>query len=436
MEEMREQMAKCDEEIRAIQSRIDKITTDRETARSEIQKLELDEGNIKSQISSADSKLREKQNLLRTIKELHENSDQMKEIIRSADEDLEVLAPEMAKVEAKKEDIQRRGQAKVKEIQAEKDKITETVNKLNLVDSSINDYIDNGGPGKLAACERSIKSLEQDQKRIETEMAEVTKSNNEIKTRIAESGHTKSSMLENIRYRNVTRQLEGVKSKISQLERSNVQGDYEHYDREAAKFELQCQKIAAERGPVLGAIVAKDKEMADMIADYKTDYEHAPLQYRKVHVEVETTKAAIEDLAKCKVALDHAIMKYHSIKMEEINAIAGELWRSTYQGTDIDAIMIRSEHESANAAKRNYNYRLVMVKQDTEMDMRGRCSAGQKVLASIIIRLALAECFGINCGVSCQPLFPPCYSNNHRSLLSTSPQRISIQTTSKLLPNL
>lgn len=40
-----------------------------------------------------------------------------------------------------------------------------------------------------------------------------------------------------------------------------------------------------------------------------------------------------------------------------------------------------------------------MVKQDAEMDMRGRCSAGQKVLASILIRLALAECFGTNCGV-------------------------------------
>lgn len=40
-----------------------------------------------------------------------------------------------------------------------------------------------------------------------------------------------------------------------------------------------------------------------------------------------------------------------------------------------------------------------MIKQDVEMDMRGRCSAGQKVLASIIIRLALAECFGTNCGL-------------------------------------
>ena len=40
-----------------------------------------------------------------------------------------------------------------------------------------------------------------------------------------------------------------------------------------------------------------------------------------------------------------------------------------------------------------------MVKGDTALDMRGRCSAGQKVLASIIIRLALAETFCLNCGL-------------------------------------
>jgi energy-coupling factor transporter ATP-binding protein EcfA2 len=31
--------------------------------------------------------------------------------------------------------------------------------------------------------------------------------------------------------------------------------------------------------------------------------------------------------------------------------------------------------------------------------MRGRCSAGQKVLAAIVIRLALAETFCLNCGM-------------------------------------
>jgi len=41
-----------------------------------------------------------------------------------------------------------------------------------------------------------------------------------------------------------------------------------------------------------------------------------------------------------------------------------------------------------------------MIKPDGVMlDMRGRCSAGQKVLTSIIVRLALAETFGSNCGI-------------------------------------
>jgi DNA repair protein RAD50 len=116
-----------------------------------------------------------------------------------------------------------------------------------------------------------------------------------------------------------------------------------------------------------------------------------------MHIKVETTKAACEDLGRYSGALDQAILKYHSLKMEEINRIIEELWRNSYQGTDVDTVRIRSDAESR--ANRTYNYRVVMVKNQTEMDMRGRCSAGQKVLASIVIRLALAECFGTNCGL-------------------------------------
>jgi DNA repair exonuclease SbcCD ATPase subunit len=43
--------------------------------------------------------------------------------------------------------------------------------------------------------------------------------------------------------------------------------------------------------------------------------------------------------------------------------------------------------------------KVVMTKDQVEMDMRGRCSAGQKMLASIIIRLALSDSFGQNCGI-------------------------------------
>ena len=44
-------------------------------------------------------------------------------------------------------------------------------------------------------------------------------------------------------------------------------------------------------------------------------------------------------------------------------------------------------------------FQVVMIKGSTALDMRGRCSAGQKVLACIIIRLALAETFCLHSGM-------------------------------------
>jgi DNA repair protein RAD50 len=52
------------------------------------------------------------------------------------------------------------------------------------------------------------------------------------------------------------------------------------------------------------------------------------------------------------------------------------------------------------------------------MDMRGRCSAGQKVLACLIIRLALAEIFCVNCGVLA--LDEPTTNLDKQSILSFS----------------
>lgn len=71
----------------------------------------------------------------------------------------------------------------------------------------------------------------------------------------------------------------------------------------------------------------------------------------------------------------------------------------TYKGQDISNIEIQSGMEPGSKAAKSYNYRVVMTKGGAKLDMRGRCSAGQRVLGSIVIRLALAETFGLNCGV-------------------------------------
>ncbi len=70
-----------------------------------------------------------------------------------------------------------------------------------------------------------------------------------------------------------------------------------------------------------------------------------------------------------------------------------------YKGYDIESIKIKSDPEkgndfNSNSRMRSYNYRIVYPTPDrAEIEMKGRCSAGQRVFSFIIIRLAPADFF-------------------------------------------
>ncbi|OBZ83881.1 DNA repair protein RAD50, partial [Choanephora cucurbitarum] len=151
-----------------------------------------------------------------------------------------------------------------------------------------------------------------------------------------------------------------------------------------------------------GALGGEVGQMRDQIKRYQAelanDYSQVDSQYGKLFIEVKTQELANADLEKYSKVLQTAIMKYHSLKMQDLNKIIKELWMDTYKGGDIDYIEVRADSEGTTA-RQSFNYRVVMMKNGTELNMRGRCSAGQKVLASIIIRLALAETFCVNCGI-------------------------------------
>jgi DNA repair protein RAD50 len=61
-------------------------------------------------------------------------------------------------------------------------------------------------------------------------------------------------------------------------------------------------------------------------------------------------------------------MKFHEKKMEEVNKTIRDIWLKTYKGVDIDTIMIRSDPDTS--ARRSFNYRVVMVKAEHEMDSK------------------------------------------------------------------
>lgn len=137
--------------------------------------------------------------------------------------------------------------------------------------------------------------------------------------------------------------------------------------------------------------IGRQKGYEEEIIHFKKElrspqFRDAEEKYREMMIVMRTTELVNKDLDIYYKTLDQAIMKFHSMKMEEINKIIRDLWRSTYRGQDIEYVEIRSdadENVSASDKRRNYNYRVVMLKGDTALDMRGRCSAGQKAGVSL-----------------------------------------------------
>ena len=166
---------------------------------------------------------------------------------------------------------------------------------------------------------------------------------------------------------------------------------------------LKEEKAAVEKER---AMYAGQLQMTDALLKERqqelqgTKYDRIDERYNSTLIRLVTAQLTEEDVAKYATALDGALMKYHDEKIAEVNEIIRDLWIRTYRGCDIDHIELRSDVDvSAATRTRNYNYRVVMVKGGVSLDMRGRCSAGQKVLASLVVRLALSQAFCCDCGI-------------------------------------
>lgn len=398
LEDIQDEIASIGEKSRALKKTLTKLTHDKEQARTEITTLELQLRDAKSSLDNTKFQLEKKTDLLARLEEYKNFNAQQREAIEKADRDIENLTPELLKAQARYDDVSQRAEARERELQQTISNLSDSVNQLDLANDEINSYNERDGPGQLERARNELQRIEAEISQLEAELATITKEINKISTQLKDSENTKRQYSDNLTYRQSTRAFDTVTAEIEQLEAQNAEVDRSRFKKESERRTREHNALAAQQASKMGEMKSKDDQLMQLLADWNTDYKDAATKYKEAHIRVETTKAAVDDLARYGGALDKAIMKYHSLKMEEINTIIGELWQRTYRGTDVDTILIRSDNENARG-NRSYNYRVCMVKQDAEMDMRGRCSAGQKVLASIIIRLALAECFGVNCGL-------------------------------------
>jgi DNA repair protein RAD50 len=272
--------------------------------------------------------------------------------------------------------------------------------QLEARERTIREYQQRGGPTALAQAEEKLVSIRARQSAEEQKCRDLSKQVGEQRGTLQETESFNRQILEITAYRKSKKEEATL---ATDLDRAGAAlaavGDRSSLEKEIHALSIKERELRSEADRARGQLeVVQEGAVLAMSELEAPEYDGIDLKHRRALIEMRTTEMASGDLDKFHKALERALLSFHTTKMSEINKIVKELWQKTYRNSDIDYIQIRADTESG-VANRSYNYRVVMVCGGAELDMRGRCSAGQRVLASLIIRLALAETFCLNCGI-------------------------------------
>uniref|UniRef100_A0A673A405 Zinc-hook domain-containing protein n=1 Tax=Sphaeramia orbicularis TaxID=375764 RepID=A0A673A405_9TELE len=312
--------------------------------------------------------------------------------IRDAKEQLSPLSATLEKLQQEKQELVERKRQKQEEGQEKISAIKERVKVITTLERDITKYTDEGKEEYKEQKESELQETGAQLHEADKQKEKINKEMGNIRQDIDTQKVQERWLQDNLTLRKRVEELKEVVAKREALM------------KDMGNMQLTLSSdLKKNRSIALGRQKGFEEEILHYRKELREDqYDKADERYKNKMIIMRTTELVIKDLDLYYKALDQTIMKFHSMKMDEINKIIRDLWRSTYRGQDIEYVEIRSdmdENSSAGVKRRVYNYRVVMVKGDTALDMRGRCSAGQKVLASLIIRLALAETFCLNCGI-------------------------------------
>uniref|UniRef100_A0A914N189 Rad50/SbcC-type AAA domain-containing protein n=1 Tax=Meloidogyne incognita TaxID=6306 RepID=A0A914N189_MELIC len=331
---------------------------------------------------------------------LDQNKEKLKEVeslLASANQHLPGLEKEISKLEGERTKILKEICTKERDAQMVVDSIDLAISKINDMKNlnerdrdstdSTDDYRE-----KMEEKRREVDGLLEQRRKLETQLSGVENRKYELKR-----------LQEQLSRMDIQKEIDMLQRELREAKESAMMEGIESLTETRTK-ENRLSQRAVEINNKIHEKNGEQLQLRKKIEDLKrqlseTRYLDAKKLYIGKMVERQVTLEAIEDLDRYYKTVDDSIIEFHQHKMEQINSILSELWARVYQGNDIETIKIKSQTVGSAEKKKSYDYSVVMTVDQTDIDMRDRCSAGQKVLASILIRIALADVFAGNCRI-------------------------------------
>ncbi|KAN0032456.1 hypothetical protein ACTFIV_006352 [Dictyostelium citrinum] len=385
------------QQLKTIEKEITNFTNKQKNDQIKIFEKERQLISMKNQLTTIKSASGIIDHLRDTKKELQSNNQKLQLEIENLQQSIDQSNNDAKQLESEFQQLEIEVEKKMETYSKEKNTFSVRLDSINNLQSKIlNDPFEltkqlNEIQEKNQELEANLHTLTQDyligQQHIST-----------IQQNLSSKDITKRAISDNISYRQhknnveqIVKQITRKNELIKEMMQSQLEIDSNKLEQEINSLKSKFDQITGQTLVLHSQIISNHQELS------KPTYKNIDDVNKDLLIKLQTTETVGKDLDKYYKALDKSLMKYHTLKMDEINRSIKEIWQTTYKGSDIDTIEIRSEE--SGTANKTINYRVVMIKGDVELDMRGRCSAGQKVLACLVIRLALAENFCSNCGI-------------------------------------
>ncbi|KAM3965158.1 DNA repair protein rad50 [Aphomia sociella] len=365
-----------------------------------IQTMSDKKNKLKEQYLNLQKKVQEIVNLQEKKKQLEADAEKFVEELKELKEAIAPLEVTLKEKEAAKNETVQKHREIVDTKNSYIVKVVNEFDKIKAILSEIKQHKDRNIPREMEKIKEANNKLMEKQKQIMIDRDALTKKIDTLRDEITKQEINKRDLQDNLNMRKAQEEIENChKEEIKNNEKMNGVNTDSLSEKES--LITKQTKLFREKAQMEGSLSQLQTRLKQIKQELKKlQSKDIERKYREKYYELNVTKAIDSDIKNYSVALEKCLMEFHREKMENINLIIREMWRKIYRGNDIDYIEIKTESSmTSDSERRKYDYRVVQCKNNVEIDMRGRCSAGQKVLACLIIRLALAETFSSRFGI-------------------------------------
>ncbi|OBZ90869.1 DNA repair protein RAD50 [Choanephora cucurbitarum] len=398
MSDVQKELEEISERSKSVRRDIKRIHTDMDVQRRRVQAVELSLRDSREKKLKLEHDLNSKVALEYQLEDLKEQLQDNLNRQQKAEQETPHLKEKVLQITQQHDQATKEWKLTEEKLNEEEYNLTRFKDRLEEFNLNLKRSANETGSQKTTKITKEIAELQQAMDDTKQDIINADERLALIEKDEADKRGIERELQDQIKYREMKAGLAQCDEDLRELEEKLNEFDREQVMRDLSKVNQRESELIEKRGALGGEVGQMRDQIKRYQAELANDYSQVDSQYGKLFIEVKTQELANADLEKYSKVLQTAIMKYHSLKMQDLNKIIKELWMDTYKGGDIDYIEVRADSEGTTA-RQSFNYRVVMMKNGTELNMRGRCSAGQKVLASIIIRLALAETFCVNCGI-------------------------------------